>query len=80
MKNDLINEYKEYLSNQNGITFNIKVETLPLMHWKNPVVLRFIIALAKCTLKPISKDVTAIFNLFNKKKLKSTIQKIEFGL
>ena len=47
--------------------------------YKNPVGSRFIITSAKYTLKPLSKDITAIFKLLYK-KLKSTIQKIELGL
>ena len=33
MENDLINEHKEYLSNQYGIKLNRKMEILPLMYW-----------------------------------------------
>ena len=33
------------------------------MH-KNPVKFRFIIAAPKCSIKPLSKSVTAIFKLF----------------
>ena len=49
MENDIINEHKEYLSNDYGIKLNSKIETLPLMHWipkmhENPVGSRLIIA------------------------------------
>ena len=48
------------------------METLALMYWipkmyKNPVGSRFIITSPKCTLKPLSKDITAIFKLPYKK-------------
>ena len=48
------------------------METLVLMYWipkmyKNPIGSRFIITSAKCTLKPLSKDITAIFKLLYKK-------------
>ena len=36
------------------------------MH-KNPVGFRFIIASPKCTLKPLTKDITALFKLFYSK-------------
>ena len=67
-ENDITNEHKEYLSDQNVIKLNNKTEILPLMQWiprmhKNPVVSRFIIALPKCTLKPLSNNITAIKNL-----------------
>ena len=69
MENNIINEHREYLSNHYGIKINSKMETLPLMYWipkmyKNPVGSRFIIASPKCTLKPLSKNITATFKLF----------------
>ena len=72
MENDIINEYKENLSNHYSIKRNTKMETLPLMHWipkmnKTPVGARLIIASSKCALKPLSKDIRAIFELFYKK-------------
>ena len=84
MENDVISEHKGYLSNNYGIKLNSKIEGLPLMYCisnmhKNPVRSRFIIASLKCTLKPLSKNITVLFKVFYK-KLKSTIQKIEFGL
>ena len=36
---------------------------LPKMH-KNPVGFRFVIASPKCSLKPLTKDITALFKLF----------------
>ena len=36
---------------------------LPKMH-KNPVGFRFIIGSPKCSLKPLTKDITAIFKMF----------------
>lgn len=72
MENDIINEHRKYLSNHYGIEINSKMEILPLMYWipkmyKNPVGSRFIIASPKCTLKPLSKNITATFKLFQKK-------------
>lgn len=66
------NEQIEYLSNHYGIKLNNEMETLLSMYWiptmhKNAVESKFIIALPKCTLKPLSEDMTAIFNLFSKK-------------
>ena len=40
------------------------------MH-KNQLELRFIIASPKCTLEPLSEDITAIFYLFYKKNFYS---------
>ena len=68
MESDIISEHKEYLSNHYGIKRNSKIETLPLMYWipkmhENPVRPRFIIALPKCTLKPLLKNITAVFKV-----------------
>ena len=64
----MINEHKEYSPNHYGNKRNSKMNTLPLMYWipkmhTNPVGSRFIIASPKCTLKPLSKDITATFKL-----------------
>ena len=72
MENDVIDEHKGYLSNHYGIKLNSKIEGLPLMYCipnmhKNPVRSRFIIASPKCTLKPLSKNITALFKVFYKK-------------
>ena len=78
MENDVISEHKGYLSNNYVIKLNSKIEGLPLMYCipnmhKNPVRSRFIIASPKCTLKPLSKNIAALFKVFYR-KLKSTIQ------
>ena len=48
------------------------MEQLPVMYWlpkmhKTPTGFRFIIASPVCSIKPLSKDITAIFKLFYKK-------------
>ena len=72
----IISEQKEYLSNHHCIKLKSKTEALTLMYCipnmhKNPVRSRFIIALPKCTVKPLSKDVKAISKHFYR-KTKST--------
>ena len=58
MENDIINEYKEYLSTHYGIKLNSKIETLRLMYWipnmhKYSVGSLSIIASPKCALKTL---------------------------
>ena len=70
-KEQLIHSHKEFL-NKNNINLKSKMEKLPVMYWipkihKKPTAFRFIIASPECSLKPLSKDITAIFKLFYKK-------------
>ena len=70
-KEAVIDEHKKFLA-KNNITLDQKMETLPTMYWipkmhKNPVGFRFIIASPRCSIKPLSKDITSIFKLFYKK-------------
>ena len=73
MENDIMNEYKEYLSKLYVVKLNNKMKTLllmyriPMMH-KNLVESRLTIASPKSTLKPLSKYTSAIFKQFYIKK------------
>ena len=69
--NNIINEHKTYLNNMK-INLCENMEVLPLIYWipkmhKNPTSFRFIIASPRCSLKPLSKDLTSIFKLFYRK-------------
>ena len=69
--NNVISEHKIYL-NSLKINLSENMEVLPLIYWipkmhKNPTSFRFIIASPRCSLKPLSKDLTSIFKLFYKK-------------
>lgn len=65
MENDIINGHKEYSSYQNGVKLNSKTELF--LRCKKSSCIKIYLALPKCTLKALSKDITAIFNLFYKK-------------
>ena len=67
----IIQEHKRYLK-QLKIDLKHNMESLPSMYWipkihKNPIGFRFIIASPSCSLKPLAKDLTAIFRLFYQK-------------
>ena len=61
--------HDNFLHNEHfGLKLHSVSFTLPIMYWmpkmhKNPVGFRFIVASSNCSTKPISKAVSAIFNL-----------------
>ena len=66
-KTEIIDAHKSFLSKYK-VEINKKMERLPSMYWlpkmhKQPVGFRFIIASPKCSLKPLTKQITSIFKL-----------------
>ena len=70
-KEEIIKSHKTFLAKYK-LEINNNMEILPSIYWlpkihKTPVGFRFIIASPKCSLKPLAKDITALFKLFYKK-------------
>ena len=68
---NIIQRHRNELKDRFGIKIDDSMLTLPDIYWtpklhKNPVKFRFIIASKQCTVKPLSKDISSIFSLFNK--------------
>ena len=68
---DIIEEHQSKLKEQFNLSLDDDMRTLPDIYWtpklhKKPVKSRFIIASKRCTTKTLSKDVSAIFSLFQR--------------
>ena len=68
---DVISQHLDELKEQFNFSIDDSMKTLPDIYWlpklhKNPVKFRFIIASKRCTTKMLSKDVSAMFSLFQK--------------
>ena len=69
--NDIIGEHVTCLQKEYKLSVEDDNRSLPHIYWlpklhKNPSKFRFIIAAPKCSIKPLSKDITSILKLFYK--------------
>ena len=68
---NIVQKHTNELKQQFNITVEKDMKTLPDIYWlpklhKNPVGFRFIIASKQCTIKRLSKHISAAFSLFQK--------------
>ena len=68
---DIIELHQSELKGRFNLSLDDNMLTLPDIYWtpkmhKNPVKARFIIASKRCTTKTLSKDMSAIFSLFQR--------------
>ena len=80
--NDVISQHQDELKEQFNLSVDDTMKTLPDIYWlpklhKTPVKFRFIIASKRCTTKILSKDVSAIFSLFQK-QIDTYYKKVHF--
>ena len=70
-KNEIISSHIDKLKTTYKLTVNSENKDLPSIYWlpkmhKTPIGHRFIIASKKCSIKPLSKNISNIFKIFYK--------------
>ena len=71
-RDQIISQHKSEIKNTFNLTIPDDMLTLPDIYWlpklhKNPLKFRFIIASKHCTIKALSKDLSSIFTLFQRR-------------